>query len=57
MEKSNGVNGDAHATNGDVKAEDKETDSGDAAVEDEKKDSAESKENEETDAQGIISIN
>merc|ERR1712226_1616299 len=51
VEKSNGVNGDAHATNGDVKAEDKETDAGDAAVEDEKKDSAESKENEETDAQ------
>jgi len=51
VEKSNGVNGDAHATNGDIKAEDKETPSGDAPVVDEKKDLDETKENEETEAQ------
>ena len=37
-----------------MKTEDKETESGDAAVTEEKKDSEETKENEETEAQGIV---
>ena len=50
----NGVNGDAPATNGDVKTEDKETESKDAPVTEETKDTEETKETEETEAQGIM---
>lgn len=53
VEKPNGVNGDAPATNGEVKTEDKETESGDAPVTEEKKDSEETKENEETEVQEV----
>ena len=54
VEKVNGVNGDAPATNGDVKTEDKETESKDAPVTEETKDTEETKETEETEAQGIM---
>ena len=47
VEKANGVNGDAPATNGDIKAEDKETASGDAPTEE--KEGEVSKENEGND--------
>ena len=47
VEKANGVNGDAPATNGDIKAEDKETAAGDAPTEE--KEGEVSKENEGND--------
>ena len=47
VEKANGVNGDAPATNGDIKAEDKETAAGDAPTGE--KEGEVSKENEGND--------
>merc|ERR1712150_444149 len=47
VEKANGVNGDAQATNGDIKTEDKEAAAGDAPTEE--KDGEVSKQNEGND--------
>ena len=51
------VNGDAPATNGELKTDNTETPSGDAAaIEDDKKDAEETKENGEVEAEGIFFV-